>query len=32
MGLVGLARVLAQEGARYNIKASVKLCSRKDPA
>ena len=32
MGLVGLARVLAQEGARYGIKASVKLSSRKDPA
>jgi NAD(P)-dependent dehydrogenase (short-subunit alcohol dehydrogenase family) len=27
MGLVGLARVLAQEGARHNIKASVKLYS-----
>lgn len=25
MGLVGLARVLAQEGARYNIKTYVKL-------
>jgi NAD(P)-dependent dehydrogenase (short-subunit alcohol dehydrogenase family) len=25
MGLVGLARVLAQEGARYNIKVYVKL-------
>jgi NAD(P)-dependent dehydrogenase (short-subunit alcohol dehydrogenase family) len=32
MGLVGLARVLAQEGARYGIKASVKLSSGKDPA
>ena len=32
MGLVGLARVLAQEGARYGIKVSVKLSGRKDPA
>jgi NAD(P)-dependent dehydrogenase (short-subunit alcohol dehydrogenase family) len=31
MGLVGLARVLAQEGARHDINASVKLSSRKDP-
>jgi NAD(P)-dependent dehydrogenase (short-subunit alcohol dehydrogenase family) len=30
MGLVGLARVLAQEGARHNIKASVKLCRTMD--
>jgi NAD(P)-dependent dehydrogenase (short-subunit alcohol dehydrogenase family) len=32
MGLVGLARVLAQEGARYGIRVSVKLSSRRDPA
>jgi NAD(P)-dependent dehydrogenase (short-subunit alcohol dehydrogenase family) len=31
MGLVGLARVLAQEGARYDIKISVKLSGGKDP-
>ena len=32
MGLVGLARVLAQEGAGYNIKVYDKLSSRKDSA
>jgi NAD(P)-dependent dehydrogenase (short-subunit alcohol dehydrogenase family) len=32
MGLVGLARVLAQEGARHNIKTYGKLSSRKDSA
>ena len=32
MGLVGLARVLAQEGARYNIKVYVKLSAREDIA
>ncbi len=32
MGLVGLARVLAQEGARYGIKAYVKISTRENAA
>ena len=32
MGLVGLARVLAKEGARYGIKVCVNLSARKDAA
>jgi len=32
MGLVGLARVLAQEGARYGIKVRVKLSPEGTPA